>query len=147
VDDATGYDAFSFYLAHVHPLWMLASIALAAMTLRAGLRLRTARRRGLRKQAADYRAHLRLAKPTLLMLWTGFALGLGSAVFIRGWDAFGTAHGIVSSSALVLFTATALLGRRLETGTSRDPEVHGLLGLLSVLAAGAAFGTGFVLLP
>ncbi len=147
MDDATGYDSLSFYLAHVHPLWMLTSIALSVMTLRAGMRLRNARRRGVRKNPADYRAHLKLAKPTILLLWLGFAAGLASAVFLRGWDAFGSAHGIVSSVALATFTATAVLGRCLELGRVRDPELHALLGLFSVLAAIAAFGTGFVLLP
>ncbi len=147
MNDATGYDPVAYYLAHVHPAWMLVSITMAVLTLRAGLRLRTARRRGLRKSAADYRAHLKLAKPTIVMLWIGFAAGLASSLFIRGWDAFATAHGLVSSTALALFTATAILGRRLELGSYRDPDRHALLGLLSVLAAGAAFGTGFVLLP
>ncbi len=147
VDDATGYDSVSFYLAHVHPVWMLASIALSVATLRAGLRLRAARRRGLRRSADHYRGHLRLAKLTIVMLWLGFAAGLASSVFLRGWDALGTAHGFVGSTALALFTATAILGRRLERGTARDPEIHGWSGLLSVLAAAAAFGTGLVLLP
>lgn len=147
MDDATGYDALSFYLAHVHPVWMLVSIALSVLTLRAGLRLRGARRRGVRRRAADYRAHLRLAKPTLLMLWVGFALGLASAAFLRGWPVFDSAHGIVGTAALALFTATAVSGRRMERGANREPDLHALLGVLSVLAAGAAFGTGFVLLP
>ena len=147
MNDATGFDAGAFYLAFVHPVWMVASLGCGVLTLRAGLRLRSARRRGIRKGAHDYRRHLRFAKPTLVMLWLGFAMGLASAAFLRGWDLFGTAHGLISVTALGLFTATATLGRRLEKGATRDPEVHGLLGLGSMLAAAAAFGTGLVLLP
>jgi hypothetical protein len=47
---------------------MLASLALAAATLRAGLALRRARRLGQRRSAAAYRRHIRLAKPTLAMV-------------------------------------------------------------------------------
>ncbi len=145
--DATGVDPVSFYLAYLHPVWMLASLAMAVVTLRAGLRLRTARRRGIRKDAADYRSHLRFAKPTMGMLLIGFGAGLLSVVLLRGWDVFSTAHGFVSTTALVLFLATAALGRRLEKGQSREPEIHGILALLSVFSGAAAFGTGFVLLP
>lgn len=145
--DATGVDPVAFYLAYLHPAWMLTSLAMSVATLRAGLRLRTARRRGIRKSAEEYRRHLRLAKPTLAMLLVGFGSGLASVAFLRGWDLFGTAHGVVGSVALGLFLATGLLGRRLEHGLTRDPERHGLLALLALLAAAAAFGTGFVLLP
>ncbi len=126
---------------------MLLSLALALVALRAGLRLRSARRRGVRMPAAAYRRHLRLAKPALALLVLGFAGGLASSVWLRGWDAFASAHGIVASAALALFLATGALGWRLEHGRSRAAELHGRLALLSVLAAAAAFGTGLVLLP
>jgi hypothetical protein len=147
VNDATGHDALSFYLAYVHPVWMLATIALALITLRAGLELRGARRRGQRRSAASYRAHLKLAKPTLLLLGVGFLAGVASSVGLRGWSAFASAHGLVALSALGLFAATGILGHRLERGISRSPDLHGILALLSILAATAAFGTGFILLP
>jgi len=147
VNDATGHDAVAFYLAYLHPLWMLATIGLALMTLRAGLALRSARRRGQRRSGASYRRHLKLAKPTLLLLMLGFAAGLASSVGLRGWSAFGSAHGIVASIALCLFGTTGFLGHRLERGQSHSPDAHGILALLSILAALTAFGTGFVLLP
>lgn len=137
----------AFWLAHVHPIWMLVSLAMGFLTLRAGLALRTARRTGVRKNAADYKRHLRFAKPTMGMLWVGFAAGLASAVFLRGWDAFGSLHGLTSTVVLVGFSATAVLGRQHETGARKDPEFHGILGLVSMLGAALAFGTGFVLLP
>lgn len=145
--DPTGHDRLAFYLAYLHPLWMLGSLALAAATLRAGLALRRARRLGQRRSAAAYRRHLRLAKPTLLCVALGFAGGIASSVFLRGWDALASAHGAIAVVALVLFLATGALGRRLERGVGRAVEWHARLAALAVLAAAAAIGTGFVLLP
>ena len=145
--DPTGHDPFAFYLAYLHPLWMLGSLALAAATLRAGLRLRRARRLGQRKSAAAYRRHLRLAKPTLVCVTLGFAAGIASSVFLRGWDALASAHGAIAVTALALFLATGALGWRLEHGRSRAVEWHARLAALAVFAAAAAIGTGFVLLP
>jgi hypothetical protein len=145
--DLTGQDPLAFYLAYVHPLWMLGSLALAFLTLRAGLALRRARRLGQRRSAAMYRRHLRFAKPTLLCVTIGFGAGLASSVLLRGWDALGTAHGSIAVAALAAFLATGTLGRRLERGHSRTVEWHARLAALAVLLAAAAIGTGFVLLP
>ena len=81
------------------------------------------------------------------VLALGFAGGLASSVLLRGWDAFGTVHGLVASAALASFLATGALGWRLEHGRSRAVEWHARLAALSVLLAAAALGTGFVLLP
>ncbi len=126
---------------------MVTSIALAGLTLRSGLRMRRARRLRLPGRASLRRRHLRLAKPALALLVVGFASGPVSAVWLRGYEAFGTAHAWTSSGALLLFLGTGLLGWRLEHGRSRAREVHAALGVLSLLGAAAAFGTGFVLLP
>jgi hypothetical protein len=167
--DLTGQDPLAFYLAYLHPLWMLGSLGLALATLRAGLRLRRARRLGHPRSAAAYRRHLRLAKPTLLCVAIGFAAGIASSVLLRGWDALSTAHGAVAVAALAVFLATGTLGWRLErasaarseptrgfasgeanevtTARSRAVEWHARLAALAVLLAAAAIGTGFVLLP
>jgi hypothetical protein len=145
--DPTGHDPLAFYLAYLHPLWMLASLALAAATLRAGLALRRARRLGQRRSAAAYRRHLALAKPTLLCVTLGFAGGITSSVLLRGWGALSTAHGWIAVAALAAFLATGALGHRLEHGETRAVDWHARLAALAVLAAAAAIGTGFVLLP
>lgn len=145
--DPTGHDPLAFYLAYLHPLWMLGSLGLAAATLRAGLRLRRARRLGQRKDAAAYRRHLALARPTLFCVAFGFAGGIASSVLLRGWDPLATGHGWLAVAALATFLATGTLGRRLERGDTRAVEWHARLAALAVLLAAAAIGTGFVLLP
>ena len=145
--DPTGHDAVAFYLAYLHPLWMLGSLTLAAATLRAGLALRRGRRLGQRRSAAAYRRHVRLAKPTLLCVTLGFAGGITSSLLLRGWQAFATAHGAIAVVALAAFLATGALGWRLEHGRSRAVEWHARLAALAVLLAAAALGTGLVLLP
>ena len=126
---------------------MTASLLLALLALRAGLRLRRARLLGVRRKAADLQRHLRLAKPAVAMLLVGFAGGPVSAVWLRGWDAFRTAHAWIALTAVGLVVATAVLGRRLEQGLGRPVEAHARLALLATFAAAAAFVAGFVLLP
>ena len=126
---------------------MLTSLALAAATLRAGLRLRSGRLRGARGLGAERRRHLRLAKTSVPMLLAGFLAGPASAVWLRGWEAFATLHAAVAAVAVLLFVATAWLGRRLEHGALRWRDLHALLAVSALLAAAAALGTGFVLLP
>jgi hypothetical protein len=145
LQDPTGHDSLAFALAYLHPLWMLGSLALAIATLRAGLRLRRARRLGGRKNAADYRRHLRLAKPTLAAL--GFAGGIASSIWLRGWEALATTHAAVAVAALLAFLATGVLGHRLENGDRAPLEWHARLAGVATLLAAAAIGTGFVLLP
>jgi len=161
--DAATYDATAFWLAHAHPAWMLAAIALAALALRAGLRLRAARRgapsaraAGAEARAALRARHILLGKIAVLAIGLGFGGGIASVVWLRGWQVFGSAHGLVACAALALFVCTAVLGRRLERGLKNGPESgagsrarqrHAAAGLLALLAAAAAFGTGFVLLP
>ena len=147
VNDLTGHDRVAFYLAYVHPAWMVLSLSLAAAALRVGLGLRRERRLGRRRGADAYRRHLRLAKPALVMISLGFVAGIASAVLLRGWDAFGTAHSALASAALVSFLVTGFIGRRLERGDRSAIEWHARLAALSVLLAAAALGTGFVLLP
>ena len=145
--DPTGHDRLAFYLAYLHPLWMLGSLALVLATLRRGLALRRARKRGLRRTAEAYRRHLRLAKPALVLLGFGYAAGIASSVLLRGWDAFGTVHSLIASAALAVLLTTGTLGWRLEHGRSRAVEWHARFAALAVLLAAAAIGTGLVLLP
>ncbi|MBW2242918.1 MAG: hypothetical protein JRH01_13120 [Deltaproteobacteria bacterium] len=126
---------------------MVASILWAVLTLRSGLRLRSARRLGARRPKGEMRRHLGRAKPALVMIVVGYSAGLASAFWLRGWGVFTTAHCFVSTAALLLFVATGVLGRRLEKGRSRAVEAHAWLALAGVGAAVASFFTGFVLLP
>ena len=145
--DPAAHGALASYLAYGHPLFMLATIGLALATLRAGLALRRARRLGERRTPQQLARHLRLAKSTLTLVPLGFGAGLASAVWLRGFDPLASAHGWVASGTLALFLATGFLGARLERGRLGARDAHALLGLLAALAAAAAFGTGFVLLP
>ncbi len=70
-----------------------------------------------------------------------------SSIFLRDWTPFERLHGWVGLLAAGLFVATGLLGRRLETGRSRNLDGHALIALAAVAAGALALGTGFVLLP
>lgn len=126
---------------------MLVALALALLALRAGLRLRRARRRPVARDPQLRVRHLRVAKPAVVLALAGFVLGPLSAVTLRGWDAFASLHGALGLLAATLFAATALLGRRIERGRTRAFDVHAWLGGLAVLIAGLAAVAGFALLP
>jgi hypothetical protein len=126
---------------------MLLSLALAALTLRAGLALRRARLGRAPRDPGLRRRHLRLAKPAVALILAGFVGGPLSALWLRGWTPFTTFHGVLGLVVAALFVAAALVGRRLERGRSRAFEAHARLGALAVLGAALAAVAGFVLLP
>jgi len=126
---------------------MLAALGLAARALALGLRMRRARLRGTPRRAGDRRAHLRVAKPAVVMLLVGFAVGPASALLLRGWDPFRSIHALIATLAMLLFAASGVLGRRLERGRGRPLEAHAVIGLAAMLAGAASFATGFALLP
>jgi hypothetical protein len=126
---------------------MAVSIALAGAALRAGFALRRARlARRPAPRGARHR-HLRLAKPTIVLLTIGFAGGWISAVWLRGWSAFETFHGVLGALVLLLFGLTASHGWHLEHGRGGSRQAHALLGALAMLGALVAAMAGFVLLP
>jgi Protein of unknown function (DUF4079) len=126
---------------------MLVSLALAAAALQSGLRMRRARLRAGPRRAGERQRHLRLAKTAVAMVMVGFAAGLGSAVWLRGFEPLASLHGWLALGAAALFAATAWLGHRLEHGALEWRELHARLAIAALLAAAAALGTGFVLLP
>jgi hypothetical protein len=137
-------------VAYAHPAFMLATLALALLTLRAGLALRRARRLGLQRDGRTLAKHLRLAKLAITLLPIGYAAGLASALWLRGWDALASAHGRIASVTLALFLTAAYAGRKLErkqAGALATPDTHALLAVLAALGAAASLFTGFVLLP
>jgi hypothetical protein len=135
---------------------MVAALALAGLTLRAGLRLRAgrharaARRRtlsGARPRGEVLRAHLRMAKPAVILLLIGFVGGPAAWFGLRGGSPFEMYHAGLGLRAAALFVAAAVLGKRLQEGRGGRPDLHGLLGLLGVLAGAVAAMAGMVLLP
>ncbi len=149
-EDLAAHGGLAQWLAYAHPAFMLATLALVGMALRAGIALRSARRLGVRRDGRVVARHLRMAKLAVAALPIGYAAGLLSAVGLRGWDALGSAHGWISSGALALFLAAAWRGRKLaarESPASESRDAHALLGVLAALCAAASLFTGFVLLP
>lgn len=126
---------------------MTATLLLAAATLRLGFRLRSMRHAKQRRPPELRRRHLRLAKITIPFVVVGFLSGPISALLLRDWTPFGSFHAWIATASALLFLAAAVVGRKLERGQSRSLDLHGLLGLAAVLAAGLSAIAGFVLLP
>ena len=142
-----GPDAWLRALAYAHPLWMTVALALAVLAARSGLRMRSARRLGTRRDPAERGRHLRRAKLAVAAIAIGAVGGPLSMLWLRERAAFETAHAWIASIALLLFLIAAWLGRRLERGRGRNLDAHALVAALALLAGGLAALTGFVLLP
>ena len=130
---------------------MLTTLAAIAVALRFGLQMRQKRlgreKPGTRQKAVLRRSHLLLAKPAVAAIVMGFVAGPISAWWIRGWTPLSTFHAVLGGTAALLFGACAVWGRRVEAGDGEARNLHGLLGVLALLLAGAASVAGFVLLP
>jgi hypothetical protein len=126
---------------------MIASCGVAALALRAGLRLRRNRVARVGRNADLLHAHLRLAKSAVVMVGIGFLVGPLSALWLRDWTPFASFHAWLGSLTAILFAATAILGRRLERGRGRPVEAHAILAGLAVMAAAVTAVAGFILLP
>ena len=120
---------------------------LCAVALRAGLALRRTRVKRTRRTADLLRAHLRVAKPAVVLVAIGFAAGPISAFWLRDWRPISTFHSWLGIVAFGLFVSAGLLGRRLERGRGGPVEAHAISGGLALLFAAVAAVAGFILLP
>jgi uncharacterized membrane protein YedE/YeeE len=150
--DPTGHDALARALAFVHPAIMVLGLVMAGLALRAGLAMRERRRRNQPPARDLLRSHLRVARPAVLLLLTGFAGGPLSALLLREWRPFGTLHAWLGIAAAGLFAAAGWLGWNLQRGVPaaerrRAIGRHGLLGTLALLVGALAAVAGMVLLP
>jgi len=134
-------------LAWAHPTWMLLSIGATLVALRHGLRLRGARKAGVRRAPEWRRRHLLVARPAVVAMLLGFAMGPVSAVALRGFEPFDTFHGAVGVAVAALFASAAWLGHQIAQGRSHARDLHALLGGLGMLFAALAAVAGFILLP
>lgn len=139
------------WLAYAHPVWMILSLAVVVLALRAGLRLRQQRQGRpaivARPRGELLAAHLRLAKPAVVLVLVGFVAGPISAVWLRGFEPFSKFHGWLGLLAAALFALAAFWGHALETGRSREASRHGMTAGLALLVAALGAVAGFVLLP
>lgn len=145
--DPTGHNTLYFWLAHIHPVWMTAGLAVAWLGLRSGSELRRLRARRGRGLVELRARHLKRAKPAVLLLCVGFILGPVSSYFLRDWTPFQTFHALAGTFAIVLFVLAAFLGSKLEQGRRSARAAHLRSVLAALLCAAVAAVSGFVLLP
>jgi hypothetical protein len=132
-------------LVYLHPVAMLAVLALGLFVLRDGLRIRRGR---LLRRPVDARRHRRLARVVVVLAMLGFASGLASMGWLRGKALFESVHAWLATGALVGFSAGGALGlaleRRLRGAVRPWHALTASVGLLLGLAAAVA---AFAILP
>lgn len=134
-------------LAFVHPIWMVASLAMAILTARLGLEIRRRHRRGNTVGSALRARHLRFGKRAISMITFGFMLGPASMFFLRDRNPFDSFHGILGVIVLGLFAWTGWSGRSLAAGHREAREIHRIAAASSIAAAMFSAVAGFILLP
>ena len=134
-------------LAFVHPVWMLATLALAVATARLGLEIRRRRAAGQPVGPALRARHLRFGRTAIALVLIGFGLGALSMVALRDRAAFDSLHGILGIVVCGLFAWTGHSGRALARGDAASRGLHRGVAAASIGAALLSAVAGFVLLP
>ncbi len=134
-------------LAFVHPVWMLASLALAVATARLGLEIRRRRAAGRPVGQALRERHLRFGRSAIALVLVGFGLGALSMVVLRERTAFDSFHGVLGIVVSGLFAWTGYSGRALARGDASSRALHRGVAAASIGAAFLSAVAGFVLLP
>ncbi len=124
---------------------MLAVLALGLGVAREGVRIRAAR---VRRRGYDARRHRRWARWFVALALVGGAVGIASAVALRGMEPLRSAHAGLAVPAACALALAGGLGLVLERGGSagvrRAHLAAGAVGLLVALAGAVA---GFAILP
>ncbi len=133
------------WLAYLHPVAMIAILAVGIVVLREGLRIRRGRLTG---RPVESRRHLWLAKRFVPLAALGFCAGLASMAWLRDEDLFESVHSFLALGALVGLVSGGLLGLRLERrGGSRLRVLHSICAGLGLLIGLAAAIAGIAILP
>jgi hypothetical protein len=134
-------------VAYAHPLIMAVGLGLALSALRLGLVLRDHRVRRRVPPTGSRGRHLRVSQPAVWVVIAGFVAGPLTSWLVRGWIPFTRLHAWAGLAALVLFASTSLIGLALKRRRSQRAALHGILGMLAILASALAVITGIELLP
>jgi hypothetical protein len=135
----------SLPLVYLHPVAMVAVLALGLFVLRDGLRIRRGR---LLRRPFDARRHRRLARVVVGLAILGFGAGLASMGWLRGKAVFESVHAWLATGALLGFLAGGSLGLALERRAPGHTRTwHALTASAGLLLGLAAAVAGFAILP
>jgi uncharacterized protein DUF4079 len=132
-------------LAYLHPIAMVAVLALCIFVLREGLDIRNAR---LMRRPHSSARHRRLAKIAVPLLVAGFGSGLLSMDLLRDKRLFHSVHAWLALGALAGFSAGGVLGLWLERRLDEPVRsLHALTASAGLLLGLAAVVAGLAILP
>ena len=134
-------------LAFVHPIWMVAGLAMALATARFGLEIRRRRVRGEPIGRALRERHLRFGRRTLALILVGFGMGPPSMAYLRDRPLLDSFHGVLGIIVLGLFLWVGWSGRSLARGQAQARDVHRIAAASAIGGALLAAVAGFGLLP
>jgi Protein of unknown function (DUF4079) len=132
---------------YLHPALATFTLLLSWVVFRQGFRERTQRLRGQASPQGNRARHVRLGPWSVALMVGSCAAGLSSAVLVRQWRPLATFHGWLGLSSTVSFLVLWRLGRTLAHGDRSRANLHGVLGVLALFAAGVTGILGISLFP
>jgi hypothetical protein len=139
------------FLAYLHPLWQIGSIAVAVWTLSLGLRMRALRRtgQGAAMRTTLLRRHVRAGLAFVGALTAGYAAGPLTLALVRDKPVFRSAHSFFATITLLLIVSGGALGWRLwrGTGSPTTRDLHAYCMGVGLFLATVAAVLGLGLLP
>ncbi len=134
-------------LVYGHPIVATVSVLLAFLVYRDGFAQRKLRLRRVQPPAGSRARHVKLGPWSMALMVVSALLGMASALWLREWKFLATFHGKVALVTTLMFVIMWWLGRRLVKGERQVANTHGIIGVLSLFAAGLTAVLGISLLP
>ena len=134
-------------LIYGHPLLATVSVLLAFLVYRDGFAQRKLRLRRVQPPEGSRARHVKWGPWSTGLMVASALTGLASAVWLRNWEFLGKLHGKLALVTTLMFVIMWWLGRRLVKGERSLANTHGIIGVLSLFAAGLTAVLGISLLP
>ena len=134
-------------LVYGHPLLATVSVLLAFLVYRDGFAQRKLRLRRVQPPEGSRARHVKLGPWSTALMVAAALTGVASALWLREWKVLATFHGKLAIMTVSMFVIMWWLGRRLVAGERQRANTHGVLGVLSLFAAGLTAVLGISLLP
>ncbi len=134
-------------LPYGHPLVGAVALLLAFLVFRDGFAQRKQRLRRTPAPEGSRKRHVKLGPWVMLSMGAATFGGMGTAVFVRHFKLLDTFHGWLGLVTTLAFIVLWRLGLQLVPQGGPRANVHGLLGLFALFAAGLTGVLGISLLP
>jgi hypothetical protein len=134
-------------IAYLHPVIAGLVLLLMAWMLSMGLTQREQRTRKKAAPPGNLKRHSKLGPFVVSGYVFAWWVGLATAVTVRNMTPFMSWHSRLATLGGIGFVTVWLLGRKLLAGDKARANLHGVISVISLFAAGIAALLGISMLP